>query len=63
MAKSADPDQKSRSAASDLGSVCLLRLVCPNTSKYSMLFYVILVPDDVSSNYKWQTVQIAFFSV
>ena len=31
MAKSEDPDQTSRVAASDLGLHCLLRSVCPNT--------------------------------
>ena len=35
MVNSVDPDQTPRSAASDLGLHCLLRLICPYTlSKY-----------------------------
>ena len=37
MAKSADPDQTPRSAASDLGLHSLLRHICPNIQgKYGM---------------------------
>ena len=31
MANSVDPDEMPHSAASDLGLLCLLRPVCPNT--------------------------------
>ena len=43
MANSVDPDQTTRSAASDLGLHCLFRSVCPNTSGNNSKNFIIIL--------------------